>query len=174
MKPHISLTKFLDTLIILKGVMMGVLLVIGIVGLNHLSKLGKTNNTLTEQVKILAQQVKSLSAENQSISQENKDLATQIRQQQTCFFKAFAIFTQTYQPVTLEQIQSCSVSPTSSTSATSNTSGTAASPQSSKVSVFSSQPKPTTTPQQSQSNNSQPPSSPKTGLIKQIIKFLGL
>lgn len=81
-----------------------------------------------------AGQIKTLTQQNQTLSQENHDLNQQARDQSFCFAKAFAIYTQTHQPVYLSQIQSCNVTPVNgtggTTGSTTNTSLSVAQPQS--------------------------------------------
>lgn len=80
-----------------------------------------------------SEQVKSLTLRIKKLTEENRDLNKQTRNQSFCFVKAFATYTQTLKPITLEQIIACNV--TSSTPAKPGSLSVAAPQSQSKVFV---------------------------------------
>lgn len=107
---------------------------------------------IVERTNALSKQNKSLSYQIKNLEQENRDLTQQSRDQSLCFVKAFAIYTQTYQPITIGQILGCNVALTPKLGLTPiSTSTTTASKQ-----TVASQPTP-------QTNTTMKPTQPSTG-----------
>lgn len=82
--------NWLSVLDIIKTIMLGVLLIIGINGLGRAVVLSQQNQNLTQQVKSLADQNKQLSLQNKQLLQQLKDGNISIHQQINCVLSFFA------------------------------------------------------------------------------------
>lgn len=110
------------------------------------------SNRLLLKVKVLAEQNQQLSKENKDLSAQNSSLNQKSIQHTDCVAKIFANYTHNFVPVTIEDIDTCTVISGSDQ----NTSGNTVSvPQSLSASPVVSSPNPTPNTPSTQSNTSQ-------------------
>jgi hypothetical protein len=101
------------------GAILFILLVFSMISIANQNRLIDRVGVLAEQNKILSQQNKTLNTQSKQLGEENQSIAKQNRSYISCVANVFAAFTRDHRPITITNLETCTID--SQTQATNNT-----------------------------------------------------